>query len=184
MSVLNLHLSVDLQQKEGECDLSITSSPRKYVKLVYRKNVVMVTLTTSIMFPLLTCIHFWVWRILRRWSACAPIAYEVIWDCRKFEKHCASIIFMWYLRSCLNTGPNTSWKLSFKTYHLHLEHAHHRSEIKILKKHNQFKMTETTTPSKYLFRVHRSTKHIKHVFSPLPDKFQCLSTRNTLYAER
>jgi hypothetical protein len=43
----------------------------KYKKLVYR-NVVMVTLTTGLMFLLFTCIHPWVWGILRRWSAFAP----------------------------------------------------------------------------------------------------------------
>jgi hypothetical protein len=41
----------------------------------------------SIMFLLFTCMHFWVWGILRRWSACAPITYEVVRNCRKFEKH-------------------------------------------------------------------------------------------------
>jgi hypothetical protein len=53
---------------------------------MYRRNVVMVTLTTG-MFLLFTCMHIWVWRILRRWFVCAPTAYEVVRDCRKFEKH-------------------------------------------------------------------------------------------------
>jgi hypothetical protein len=31
----------------------------------------MITLNTGITFLLLTCMHFWVWEIIRRWSACA-----------------------------------------------------------------------------------------------------------------
>jgi hypothetical protein len=56
MSVLKLHFLVDLQQKVGELVLSITSSPtynhyfRKCFKLVYRKHVVITTLTTGISF--------------------------------------------------------------------------------------------------------------------------------------
>jgi hypothetical protein len=53
---------------------------------MYRKDVVMVTLTAS-MFLLFTCMNFWVWGVLRRWSTCAPTTYEVINDCWKFEKH-------------------------------------------------------------------------------------------------
>jgi hypothetical protein len=37
----------------------------------------MVPLTTGIMFLLFTCMHFWVWGVIRRWSACVPTAYEV-----------------------------------------------------------------------------------------------------------
>jgi hypothetical protein len=48
----------------------------------------MVTLTTGITFLLFTCMNLWVWEILRRWSTCAPTAYEVFLDYRKFEKHC------------------------------------------------------------------------------------------------
>jgi hypothetical protein len=62
----------------------------KYFKSVYIKNVVMVTLTTGIMFLLFTCMHFWVWGILRMWFALVPTAYKVGHDCRKFEKHCPS----------------------------------------------------------------------------------------------
>jgi hypothetical protein len=51
----------------------------------------MATLTTGIMFLIFTCMLFWVWEILRRWSACAPTAYEVVHDCRKFEEHCRKI---------------------------------------------------------------------------------------------
>jgi hypothetical protein len=36
--------------------------------------------------------HFWVWGILRRWSACAPTAYEVVRDCWIFEKHCSRLL--------------------------------------------------------------------------------------------
>jgi hypothetical protein len=48
-----------------------------------------VSLTTGIMFFLFTCMHFWAWEILRRWSACAPKAYEAVRDYRKFDKHCS-----------------------------------------------------------------------------------------------
>jgi hypothetical protein len=50
--------------------LSFNHYFRKCSKLLYIKNVVMITLTTGIMFLLFTCIRFWVWGILRRWSAC------------------------------------------------------------------------------------------------------------------
>jgi hypothetical protein len=60
----------------------------KYIKLVCRKSMVMVTLTTVIMFILFTCMHFWVWGILWRLFARAMTAYEVVSDCRKLEKHC------------------------------------------------------------------------------------------------
>jgi hypothetical protein len=55
--VLKLPLLSDIQQKVGELVFSITPCPstviwKKYFKLVYRKNVVMVTLTTVIMFIL------------------------------------------------------------------------------------------------------------------------------------
>jgi hypothetical protein len=59
---------------------------------VYRKNVVVVTLATGVTYLLFICMHFWVWVILRRRSARAPTAYEVVRDCRKFYKH-------WYRES-------------------------------------------------------------------------------------
>jgi hypothetical protein len=46
----------------------------------------MVTLTSGIMF-VFTYMHFWAWGILRRWSVCAPTAYEVVPACRKLDKH-------------------------------------------------------------------------------------------------
>jgi hypothetical protein len=58
----------------------------KYFKLLYIKNVVMITLTTGVVLQF-TCTKFWVQGILRRWSSCALTAYEVARDCRKFEKH-------------------------------------------------------------------------------------------------
>jgi hypothetical protein len=92
MSVLKLPFLVDLPQKVGDLLLSVTSSfnPyfRKYFELVYRKNVVIVTLTTGTMFLLFTCIHFSVWGILQRWFMCELTAYEVVYNCQKFEKHC------------------------------------------------------------------------------------------------
>jgi hypothetical protein len=50
---------------------------------MYRNNMVMVTLTTGIMFLLLTCMHFLVWGILRMWYTCAPTACEVVHYCLK-----------------------------------------------------------------------------------------------------
>jgi hypothetical protein len=38
----------------------------------------MVTLTTGITFLHFTCMHFWVREILRKWSASAPTAHEVV----------------------------------------------------------------------------------------------------------
>jgi len=54
---------------------------------VYRNNVVMVTLTTAVMFLLFTCMHFWVLGILWWWVTCVPTSYEVVRDCQKLEKH-------------------------------------------------------------------------------------------------
>jgi hypothetical protein len=42
----------------------------------------------DIMFFLFTCLHFWVWGILWKWSACALTIYDVVHDCQKFKKHC------------------------------------------------------------------------------------------------
>jgi hypothetical protein len=70
--------------------LSYSHYFRNCFKLVYRKNVVMVTLTTGIMLLLFTCLHFCVWGILRK-SACVPTAYEVVRGCWKFEKHCVKL---------------------------------------------------------------------------------------------
>jgi hypothetical protein len=39
------------------------------------------------MFLLFTFIQFWVWGILQKWFVCAPTAYEVVGDCRKFEEN-------------------------------------------------------------------------------------------------
>jgi hypothetical protein len=58
----------------------------KYLKLVCKKNVVMVT-DHRLMFLIFTCMLFWVWEFLRRWFACAPTACEVVHDFRNFEKH-------------------------------------------------------------------------------------------------
>jgi hypothetical protein len=51
-------------------------------KLLYRKNVVVVNLTTG-MFLLFTCMHFGCGEFYEG----APTAYEVVRDCWKFEKH-------------------------------------------------------------------------------------------------
>jgi hypothetical protein len=89
MSVIKFPLLFDLQEKVDELVLSIYSCPliiisenalNKCIKMV------IVTSTTGKLFLLSICMHFLVWEILRRWSACAPIAYEVVRDCRKFEK--------------------------------------------------------------------------------------------------
>jgi hypothetical protein len=47
----------------------------------------MVTVTTGIRFLLFTYMYFCVCETLRWWYARAPTAYEVVRDCRKFEKH-------------------------------------------------------------------------------------------------
>jgi hypothetical protein len=62
MSVLQPPLLVDRQQKVGELVISKTSCPSINIlentfKSVYRKHVVMVTLTTGIVFLLFTCMH-------------------------------------------------------------------------------------------------------------------------------
>jgi hypothetical protein len=84
MSVLKLHLSVDLEQKVGELVISITSCSsiiilENTLSQCAEKNVAMVTLTTDIMFLLFTCTHFWVRGMLRRWSACGrpPMKWTV-----------------------------------------------------------------------------------------------------------
>jgi hypothetical protein len=74
---------------------------RKCFKLVNIKNLVMVTLTTGITFLLFTCMHFWVWGTLRRWPACAAIAYEVARDCRKLEKHWPTGWRIWHHHTAL-----------------------------------------------------------------------------------
>jgi hypothetical protein len=66
----------------------------KYIKLVYRKQC-----GYGIMFLLFTCMHNWLWGILRRWSACAPTACELVSDWRKSEKHWA-IRVHWEDLSC------------------------------------------------------------------------------------
>jgi ABC-type transport system involved in Fe-S cluster assembly fused permease/ATPase subunit len=73
MSVLKLSLLAYFQHKVGEISylLSFNHYFIKYFKLVYRQNVVMVTLITVIMFLLFTCMHFSVRGILRKWSATA-----------------------------------------------------------------------------------------------------------------
>jgi hypothetical protein len=84
---------------------------RKYFKSVYN-NVVMVTLPTGIKLFLFTCVHFLVWGILRKRSACAPTAYEVVSDYGTFEKHLS------YRYACLFTNH---WGTSFRIiyiYHL------------------------------------------------------------------
>jgi hypothetical protein len=47
----------------------------------------MLTFTIAIKIILFICMCFWVWGILRWWSACAPTACEVVHDCRDVEKH-------------------------------------------------------------------------------------------------
>jgi hypothetical protein len=66
--------------------LSFSHYFRKYFNLVNRIHLIMVTLTTGAVFFPFTCVHLWVWGILRRWSAYAPTAFEMVHDCRKFEK--------------------------------------------------------------------------------------------------
>jgi hypothetical protein len=89
--------------------LSLNQYFRKCFKLVFRKNVIPVTLTTGIIFLL-----FWVWGILYRWSVCAPTAYEVVRDCRIFDKHWFRLLY----RRRMNTSIWTAFlylvKLHFR----------------------------------------------------------------------
>jgi hypothetical protein len=48
----------------------------------------MVTLTTGVMFLLFTCVQFWTWGILRRWSTYAPTACMWSAIAESFEEHC------------------------------------------------------------------------------------------------
>jgi hypothetical protein len=88
MSVLKLPLLVDFQHKVSELVLPTTSCPSIIIleNKIVCKNVVMVSLTT-VMFLLFTLMHFWLRGILRWWFECAPTAYEVGHDCRKFGIH-------------------------------------------------------------------------------------------------
>jgi hypothetical protein len=92
MSVPKLSVRWPWTEKIGELVLSINSCPSIIIlentfNLLYKKNVVVITSTTGIMFLLVTCMHFCVREVLRRWSACTPAACEVVRDCRKFDKH-------------------------------------------------------------------------------------------------
>jgi hypothetical protein len=86
--VLKLPLLDGLQQKVGEIIHSITSCPLIIIlentlnQCI--KNVVVVTVTSGIMFLLFTCMHF---GGVGRWPACAPTVCKVVHDCRKFEEH-------------------------------------------------------------------------------------------------
>jgi hypothetical protein len=82
MSVLKLPLFGRPPKERGELViffLCYNHFFRKFLKLVYIRNVAMVTLTTGIMFLLFTCTHFWVRGMLRRWSACGrpPMKWTV-----------------------------------------------------------------------------------------------------------
>jgi hypothetical protein len=83
MSVLKLALLIDLQQ-EGRGISSfhnVLSYINCFIKMLRSseyKYVVMVPFTIDIMFLLFTCMHSWMRGILRRWSACAPTAYELV----------------------------------------------------------------------------------------------------------
>jgi hypothetical protein len=80
----NTAFAVELQKKVCELNLSTTSCPTIILENTLKqciKNVVMVTLTTGIVFLLLTSMHFKKQGTLRRWSASAPTAYEVVRDC-------------------------------------------------------------------------------------------------------
>jgi hypothetical protein len=51
---------------------------------MYRRKVVIVTLTIGKMILLFTCMNFWVEEF---YEGGPPTANEVVRDCRKFEKH-------------------------------------------------------------------------------------------------
>jgi hypothetical protein len=88
MFVLKMPLLVDLQQKVDEFVPSITSRPSTvilentlhwcmekccYGNFKHRYNV--------------SPFHFCARGILLRWSTCARTAYDVVRNCRNFEKH-------------------------------------------------------------------------------------------------
>jgi hypothetical protein len=102
-----LPLLVDLQQHVGELLLSISSCP----SIIILENILISVYKKCgygnfdpgiMLFPF-TCMHFWVCRILRRWSTCAPTAYEVLRDYRKFEKHCFRAVGF---QTCTGLGPH------------------------------------------------------------------------------
>jgi hypothetical protein len=68
--VLELPLFSDLQKKAGELVIFITFNPKVIIientLIDVCKNVIMVTLTTGIMFLLFVCMHFWVWGNFRK----------------------------------------------------------------------------------------------------------------------
>jgi hypothetical protein len=70
---------------------------RKYFKLVYNKNVFVVTIATSVRFLLFICMHFGWGGILRRWSACVPIAYELSAIAEILRKTVLQIMKTWNL---------------------------------------------------------------------------------------
>jgi hypothetical protein len=74
--VLKLPLLVDLQQKAGELVLSITSCP--IIIILENVEVVLVTLTIDITFLPFMCMHFWVWRILRKGVCLAPMEWSAM----------------------------------------------------------------------------------------------------------
>jgi uncharacterized membrane protein YphA (DoxX/SURF4 family) len=93
MALIKLFLLVDLQQKVGELVLSITSC---FTIIILRSTLNYSTEKIDYgnfdhhMIILFTCMHFLVWGILRKWSARAQTAYEVVRECRYFEKHCSN----------------------------------------------------------------------------------------------
>jgi hypothetical protein len=63
----------------------------KCFKFVYRKVMVMATLTAGLMFLIFNSMQFLTWGTLQGWSAFTPTAIEVIRNCRKFEKQCFGV---------------------------------------------------------------------------------------------
>jgi hypothetical protein len=86
----------------------------------------MITLTTGIIFLLFTCMHFWVWGILRRWSVCDASAYEVVRDCRMFENTAVNHLYKIHFNIILpHPSQYFKWLLSnnFPTKILYSFHA-------------------------------------------------------------
>jgi hypothetical protein len=92
--------------------LSFNPYIRNYFKLLYRANVVVLTSTNDVMFLLFSSIYFWLWRILRRCSARAPTACEVVRDWLKFEKHCSERLVTQQTISHLSSDTKTPWTMN------------------------------------------------------------------------
>jgi hypothetical protein len=129
----------------------------------------MVTLTTGIMFLLLTCIHFCVWGKLRRLSTWAQTACEVGSCWRKFERYWCKkcsfrVVFVLDKRNAaLGTG-NTRFMTTFPSLHFPYFAKQQSSYGPGLKSHsvfyNQKKITSRIPHKVSSYHNTRSKKNI------------------------